>query len=292
MGYRGKVEAHGRARQLRAGGRTLADIAAELGVAKSSVAVWVRDVEFEPRPRRRARRRGPNVLQRRKAAEIATLDAEGAARFGRLSRQAFLAAGAALYAGEGAKRDGAVSFANSDATIMAFFCVWLREFFDIDETRLRVRLYLHEGLDLDAANAFWSAVTSIPVERFQSPFRAIADPSIRTTRHVYGCCHVRYASTTTHRAIMGLIRALLSCRGWSGVAQSAERWPVKPMVEGPSPSPGAPLSERDGRYEQHCADKDLGQLWRLSPGRAQGPVRPDAGSPAGQDAEKRPGPER
>jgi hypothetical protein len=40
----------------------------------------------------------------------------------------------------------------------------LRRFFVVDESRLRVHLYLHEGLDLDAANAFWSDVTSIPIE--------------------------------------------------------------------------------------------------------------------------------
>jgi hypothetical protein len=34
-----------------------------------------------------------------------------------LSDQAFLAAGVALYAGEGAKRDGAVNFANTDAAM-------------------------------------------------------------------------------------------------------------------------------------------------------------------------------
>jgi hypothetical protein len=200
------------------------------------------------------------VLQRRKAAEIKALDGEGACRLGSLSRQAFLAAGAALYAGEGAKRDGTVSLANSDPAMMAFFCASLRAFFDIDESRLRVRLYLHEGLDLDEACSFWSAVTSISVQQFQSPFRAVPDPSIRTTRHVHGCCHVRYASTTTHRAIMGLIRALLSCGGWSGVAQPAERWPVKPMVEGSSPSPGASCPERDGRHDNVAETK----IWAYS----------------------------
>jgi hypothetical protein len=52
--------------------------------------------------------------------EIAALRAEGVARIGNLSEQAFLAAGTALYAGEGTKRDGTVSFANSDPKLVAF----------------------------------------------------------------------------------------------------------------------------------------------------------------------------
>lgn len=45
-----------RARQLRVEGRSLKAIAAELGVAKSSVSVWVRDIP-RPRPKRDRRRR-------------------------------------------------------------------------------------------------------------------------------------------------------------------------------------------------------------------------------------------
>ena len=50
MGYRGKLEEQERVRELRAQGRLLIEIATELGVAKSSVSLWVRDVPFEPRP--------------------------------------------------------------------------------------------------------------------------------------------------------------------------------------------------------------------------------------------------
>ena len=149
MGYRGKLATQQQARRLRRTGLPLAEIAATLGVSKSSVSLWVRDVEFTPLPRPpRGRRRAPNALQRRKQAEVDRLVEEGRARVGRLSEREFLVAGVALYAGEGAKRDGAVKFANSDPRMIAFFCAWLRRFFEIDETRLRVRLYLHEGLDL------------------------------------------------------------------------------------------------------------------------------------------------
>jgi hypothetical protein len=106
MGYRGLVVEQNRARELRAQAWTLLEIATELGVAKSSVSVWVRDVEFEPRPRVKvARRREPNALQRRKQVEIDELLADGRDRIGRLAEKEFLVAGTALYAGEGAKTD-------------------------------------------------------------------------------------------------------------------------------------------------------------------------------------------
>lgn len=213
MGYRGKLREREEARRLRAQGHTLLEIAERLGVAKSSVSVWVRDVAFEPKPRRRSqrgRRRAPNRLARRKQDEIDRLLAEGRERIGALSERDFLIAGVALYAGEGAKTDGSVKFANTNPQFISLFVTWLRHFFDIDEARLRLWLYLHEELDLDAANAFWSDLRGIPVEQFGAPYRAAADPSIRRTKHEFGCPSIVYSCSRTHRAIMGLVHALLS----------------------------------------------------------------------------------
>ena len=102
MGYRGKLAEREQARRLRAQGLTMPDIAARLGVSKSSVSLWARDVDFVPAPRvTRGRRRAPNALQRRKQAEIDRLLEEGRTRVGQLSEREFLVAGVALYAGEG-----------------------------------------------------------------------------------------------------------------------------------------------------------------------------------------------
>jgi hypothetical protein len=212
MGYRGKLAEQQQARQLRRAGLPLAEIAARLGVSKSSVSVWVRDVEFAApvRPPPRGRRREPNALQRRKQAEVERLVEEGRVRVGRLSEREFLVAGVALYAGEGSKRDGELRFSNSDPRMIVFYCAWLRQFFEIDESRLRVRLYLHEGLDLTATVAYWSAMTEIPASQFGKPYRAVPDPSIRGTKHVHGCVSIGYSCSATHRSIMGLVGALLS----------------------------------------------------------------------------------
>ena len=189
---------------------TLLDIAKELGVAKSSASLWVRDVEFVPSPCRYGAQRRPHPFHEAKLLKIAQLDAEGIERIGTLTEDAFLAAGIALYAGEGSKTDGRVRFANTEPTMVRFFCAWLRRFFDIDESRLRVRVYLHQGLDLDAAQTHWSRVTAVPLAQFGAPYRAVPDPSIRRNKHEFGCVYVDYSCTTTHRRIMGLVRALLS----------------------------------------------------------------------------------
>lgn len=224
MGYRGKLREREEARRLRAQGHTLLEIAERLGVSKSSVSLWVRDVAFEPRPRRRSqrgRRRAPNRLARRKQDEIDRLLAEGRERIGALSERDFLIAGVALYAGEGAKTDGAVGFANTNPAFIGLFCTWLRHFFDIDESRLRLRLYLHEHLDIDEAVRFWSGLTGIPPAQFLKPYRAKADPTIRRSKHILGCPSVTYSCSRTHRTIMGMVHGLFE-------AALPEKEPVNP----------------------------------------------------------------
>jgi transcriptional regulator with XRE-family HTH domain len=147
MGYGGKVAEQQRARELRAKSWTLQDIATALGVSKSSVSLWVRDVEFVPSPRSRARQQRPSSLRVRKLAEIESMDRAGVAEIGRLSEREFLLFGVALYLGEGFKSDGPVGLANTDPDVLWAFVTWLRRFFSVDETRLRVRIYLHAGLD-------------------------------------------------------------------------------------------------------------------------------------------------
>lgn len=112
MGYRGKVEQHEQARILRAQNMTLLDIATQLGVSKSSVSTWVRDVPFTPSKRRHGPHRRPHAQRVAKLKQIEDLDAARRDRIGRLDESSFLAAGVALYAGEGAKRDASVTFAN------------------------------------------------------------------------------------------------------------------------------------------------------------------------------------
>jgi transposase len=219
MGYRGKVKEQAKARRLRAQNHTLADIAKALGVSKSSVSLWVRDVPFTPSLQLRGIRgphRRPHPAHEAKLRQIEELNREGRERIGTLSDEAFFIAGLALYAGEGSKTDGEVRFTNSDGEMVRFFCVWFRRFFCVDEQRLRGRIYLHQGLDINAADAFWSQLTKIPPTQFHRPYRAVPDPSIRRNKHEHGCFSVGYACSRTHREVMGLVRALLSSKALPG----------------------------------------------------------------------------
>ncbi len=211
MGYDGKYVEREKARELRAQAWTLVEIASELGVSKASVSVWVRDVEFIARPKNRGHPAGPrHPMRLKKDAEIERCRLEALDVIGPVSERDRLMYALALYAGEGGKRDDKILFANNDPDLIRIFLGWLRHQFEIDESRLRMRLYLHADLDLQAALAFWSEATRIPIAQFQKPYRAVADHSIRSNRHLNGCAGVVYSSKLVHRRVMAMIAAVTS----------------------------------------------------------------------------------
>jgi hypothetical protein len=211
MGYGGKYTEQARARELRAQAWTLNEIAAELGVSKSSVSIWVRDVDFTPRPRNRGHPAGPkHPMRLKKEAEIARCAVEAAELVGNVTDRDLLMYALALYAGEGTKGVGGLVFANSDPRLITVFLRWLRSQFDIPESKFRLRMYLHEDLDLHAAQQFWHGVTGIPIHQFGKPYRAAADNTMRSNRHIHGCVGVAVHSRLLQRRVLAMIEAVTS----------------------------------------------------------------------------------
>ena len=211
MGYGGKFVERDQAKDLRAQSWTLKEIADELGVSKSTVSVWVRDVEFVARPRNRGHSgHQPHPLHLRKLQEIERCRTEADELFETLTPEGLRLFALGLYAGEGSKTQGTVSMANTNARFLRAFVTWLRSEFELDESRLRVKLYLHEGLDLAESTAYWSRVLEIPESQFRRPYRAIDDPSRRRAKHIFGCATVLYSCTITHRRVMAMIEAITS----------------------------------------------------------------------------------
>ena len=178
---RAKDDLRERARELRTQGLDLEKIAAALGVAKSSVSLWVRDLA---RPARlsyeECRKRAAEGAHRYWAAERparaaarATTCAAAAAQIGTLTDRELLIAGAIAYWCEGGKSkphrpSDRVVFTNSDPSLIRFFLRFL-DAAGTPRTRLRFRVYIHENADVAAAQQFWLDVTGASADQFATP---------------------------------------------------------------------------------------------------------------------------
>src|SRR6516225_288416 len=213
-----------KARELRLQGLDYNRIAAELGVSKGSVSLWVRDL---PRPEslsyEECRRRAAEGVRRYWAAERPVREAQrraaraaAAAQIGELNEREILIAGAIAYWCEGAKnkpyrRGDQVIFMNSDPALIRFYLRFLAVA-GIEPDRLRCRVQIHESADAEAAQQFWLEVTGLDTAQFRRPALKRHNPKTvrKNTGHDYhGCLRIDVLRGT------GLYRKI---EGWAAGA--------------------------------------------------------------------------
>jgi len=145
------------------------EIHRRLGVSKSSVSRWVRDVELGEEARARLvahSRRGPLLTAERKAAAARTRRLAWQQDGRALAHEASsdYVAGCMLYWGEGAKSRNAVRLTNSDPEMLAYFLRFLREHFDVDDRRVRLacNLFSDHQLRQDEIEQHWLSRLDLP----------------------------------------------------------------------------------------------------------------------------------
>jgi predicted transcriptional regulator len=221
-----KDDLRSKARDLRVQGLDYEEIAAELGVSKSSVSLWVRDL---PRPpglsEEERRKRSAEGVQRYWAVERTIREAQrqavsaaAAAQIGQLNDRELLIAGAIAYWCEGSKnkphrRADRVIFMNSDPGLIKFFLRFL-DTAGIASDRLIFQVQIHEGADVDAAQQFWLDVTQARHSQFRRPTLKRHNPKTirKNTGDEYrGCLRIDV------RRSIGLYRQI---EGWAAAAMA------------------------------------------------------------------------
>ncbi|MGN6796162.1 MAG: hypothetical protein ACTHJW_27565 [Streptosporangiaceae bacterium] len=222
-----KDDLRARARELRRQGRVYNEIAAELGVSKSSVSLWVRNIprsetlSYEESRQRQAA--GVSAYwaverMRREQAKVAVSEA-AAKQIGLLSEREILIAGAVAYWCEGAKnkpyrRSDQIDFINSDPGLVKFFLRFL-ETAGVSRARLIFRISIHETADPVAAQRFWQKVIGFEDAYFKPPVIKHHKPlTVRknTGEDYHGCLRILVRRST------GLYRQI---EGWASAAMTS-----------------------------------------------------------------------
>jgi transposase len=167
-----------RARELRRQGLDYEEIVAELGVSKSSVSLWVRDLPRPPRvtPDECARRTSERMREYwsaerpARAARRAAASTAAEAGIGDLTGREMLIAGAIAYWCEGTKttphrRSDRVTFTNSDPGLISFFLRFL-DSTGVSRSDLAFQLQIHETADVPRAERFWLDLTGARADQF------------------------------------------------------------------------------------------------------------------------------
>jgi hypothetical protein len=196
-----KDDLHDTAVAMRREGRSYREIQAVVGVSKSTLSLWLRDVPLTEEQQRALTVRGPEATTGRHAENRAVAARRrSAVRAGardqitRLAESELFVAGVVAYWAEGSKnkpwRHGqSVQFMNSDPAMIRLFLCWLR-LLDVSPDRLIFRLHIHESADAAEAIRFWSRVVEAPESQFGRPTLKTHNPQtvrINVGSEYHGC---------------------------------------------------------------------------------------------------------
>ncbi|MCB9459454.1 MAG: helix-turn-helix transcriptional regulator [Anaerolineaceae bacterium] len=218
-----KPKARQAARQLRQqDGLSIKEIAEKLGAARSSVSVWVRDIDLTPQQQARldernkyhpAQRQGSHANKAKHRELREQYQQEGRLK----ARESDLlhSWGCMLYWAEGTKSRNVIGFANSDTDMMVLFIKFLRDALSVPEEIITIRIncYVDCPNEFERIKQHW--LEALDLEETQIRKCTINNrPKSshgKANKLPYGVCRIEISSTKHLQYIYGAIQEYSGC---------------------------------------------------------------------------------
>lgn len=203
---------------LRRQGFSIKEISRSLGVAKSSVSLWVRDVELTETQKIYLLNKGlfKEEIERRRKTRLANEQIKrdvvinsAKKMVPKISNKQLFLMGLMLYWAEGGKTRKLVRFNNSDPNMIRIMMVFFREICDVPENKFRGYIHIHSHLDDKKAMAYWSEISNISLGQFYKPYRKQSKSSQRKKDSLpYGTFDVYVLDTQLFYKITGWTKGI------------------------------------------------------------------------------------
>lgn len=208
-----KLDEKNNAIALRNKGYSINSIAKEIGVAKSSVSIWVRNVELTDKQTKnlkslpftnvvienRRNSRLKNELAKRQVI-ISTAQTE----IPDLDYKNLWLLGVMLYWAEGGKTQRLVRFSNGDPEMIKIMIKFFKIVCKVPNNKLRGYIHIHEGLDSKAAEIYWAKISGIPLKQFYKTYQKPNKGSLNKKHSLpYGVMDIYILDTILFNKISG-----------------------------------------------------------------------------------------
>ena len=203
--------------KLRKKGLSYNEIRKEVNVAKSTLALWLKDVLLTKKQKQRLYtkqimilERGPQSQKERRRREIEKIFGEAEKEIKiPLDLETFRLFGAALYWAEGSKSNG-FKITNSDPHLVLFMVRWVEKIFKICPRELKAWLNIYPQQNDLEIKKFWSDLTNIPIERFGKSFVKPISKNYKKNNLYYGTISITVPKGTDFRyKIFGWVKTAL-----------------------------------------------------------------------------------
>ncbi len=213
-----KQDKRAEARRLRSEqGLAITDICKQLGVAKSSVSVWVRDIVLTEEQQSAlhaqhyaywAQLRGAhtNAIKGRERRQQYQDEGRQKAREG----DPLHLAGCMLYWGEGSKTKNSLQLSNSDKGMLTFYMRFLRDCLLVAQDQIALRIFCYLGNDLSQKEieAYWLQNLDLPQSSLRKTIVNSRPSSSQQKgrKLLYGTCEISVHDTRLVQHVLGAIQ--------------------------------------------------------------------------------------
>lgn len=197
---------------LRKKGYSIKEVAKLCKISVGTASLWLREIKLSEKAKERIQKRrilgkdkARNFARKRKteSIKIAQEEAEKELQYysPRVTDARLLVA--FLFWAEGEKTDQNVTFINSDPKMVQVFLKLFRTYFDLDDSKFRALVHIHEYHSESKIIDFWTDVTDIPREQFQKTYKK-KNTGIRKKENYKGSISIRYYDAQIARKLFAL----------------------------------------------------------------------------------------
>lgn len=212
-----KINLKEKAVELRKKGLSYNEIRKQVSVAKSTLSLWLKEVQLTKEQRIRLYtknifilNRGPNSQKERRLREITEIVKNAQNEISKsISLESYRLFGAALYWAEGTKKQR-LEITNSDPHLILFMVKWFERIFDVSPKKFKAWLNIYPQQNDSDIKKFWSQLTGIPVENFGKSYIKPLNKNYKKNTLYFGTIKVTVPKGTDMRhRIFGWTKAVL-----------------------------------------------------------------------------------
>lgn len=214
-----KILLREKAIQLRKRGYTYSQIKEQLGLQKSTLSDWLRNLSLSDKQllalernkekKELLRRERYHITRKNQREERFKKVYEEQKKLLPLSKRELFLTGIFLYWGEGEKSHGIISISNSDPRIIKFAIYWMTRSLDIERSKLRVSLHLYKDMDISKSIGFWSKTLGLPKTQFQKPYIKKSNREGLTYKSFgHGTCRLYFSSVELSEKVAMSIKVI------------------------------------------------------------------------------------
>jgi hypothetical protein len=211
-----------KATELRKKGKSVGDIAKELGVARSSAFEWTKNIKLtEEQKTLLYGNRGTYFKSGLAAAAWSEKWKKKRLRdedFGKLEvdrKNWEHAAGCMLWWAEGDKSRSVVALTNCDYKLLRFFVIFLKKYYNVKDEDFAISVQYHGDLDEVKLGDYWKTILNIPGSKVQKGYKKEKKSS--ETKWPNGVCRIRINRTELASRLWGSVQEYIGFNSPDGL---------------------------------------------------------------------------